>query len=40
MFSLVKGLMIDSKEVEGGRCMRVSDENNESGGKGVGRKAS
>ena len=26
MFSLAKGLMTDSREVEGGRCMRRSDE--------------
>ena len=26
MIRLVKGLRIDSKEVEGGRCMRESDE--------------
>ena len=25
MFSLVKGLKTDSREVEGGRCMRGSD---------------
>ena len=25
MFRLVKGLKIDSKEVEGGKCMRGSD---------------
>ena len=27
MFRLVKGLKNESKEVEGGRCMRGSDEN-------------
>ena len=26
MFGLVNGLKTDSKEVEGGRCMRGSDE--------------
>ena len=26
MFTLVEGLKIDSREVEGGRCMRGSDE--------------